>query len=311
MSNNANILYIYFEILNIIYKKKAVTSSYFIENLGISKQNFSKYINQILMSDFAKFIEVDTSKKTRIYKPALNNLDEVIRYYMGHKYTYDEFLALESFKVHLNSNNEKSLLDKFKANFVAIDNPLQNEKLSKNEFNHILSCLKSLEKRKTINIDYIDEDIKEAVFLRVIYSDKNWYILIKFDEKIELKRVAFIKNLEITKNIYSLLQIPENLDKKIKNLSNSLSLYDNFKKEALLEISPKIARYFQKDMKKFFKSQKIINENPLQISIEYSQDLEILRFVKSWLPDIKILAPIQLKSAFCDNLQEALRLNKD
>ena len=59
-------------------------------------------------------------------------------------------------------------------------------------------------------------------------------------------------------------------------------------------------------MKKFFKSQKIINENPLQISIKYSQELEILRFIKTWLPDIKILAPIELKESFKICLKEAL-----
>lgn len=308
MSTNVNILYTYFEILKIIYKHKdGVSSSYFINNLGISKQNFSKYINQILDSDFGKFIEVDMSSKTRIYKPALKSLDEVIKYYMGHRYTYDEFLALESFKVYLKQSDEKELLTKFKANFIAIDNPLQDEKLSKIEFDFILKCLKSLITGRKINIDYIDEEIKGAIFLKVIYSDKNWYILIKFDDRFELKRVAFIKELEITKERYLSLEIPEGLDRKIKNLSNSLSLFEKAEYEAILEISHKIARYFQKDIKKFFKTQKIVNENPLQISIIYSQELEILRFVKTWLPDIKIISPKSLQKAFCDNLNEALK----
>lgn len=307
MANNANILYTYFEILKIIYKHKdGVTSSYFLKNLSLSKQNFSKYINQIMDSDFGKFIDVDTSSKTRVYRPALNNLDEAIKYYVGYKYTYDELLALENFKVYLKDKDEEEFLEKFKANFIVIDNPLQDEKLSKLEFNFILKCLKALIVGRKINIEYIDEDIKDAIFLKVIYSDKNWYILIKFNNRIELKRVAFIKNIDITKDRYPSFEIPENLNKKIKNLSNSLSLFESANQEAILEISPKIARYFQKDMKKFFKSQKIVNENPLQISITYSQELEILRFVKTWLPDIKIISPKSLQEAFCDNLKQAL-----
>lgn len=307
MADNSNILYIYFEILKTIYDKKdGVDSSYFIKNFGISKQNFSKYINQILNSDFGKYISVDTSKKTRIYKPALKELDRIIRYYTGDKYTYDELLALQSFEVFLDPKNEKELMDKFRQNFIAIDNPLQDKNLNKNEFNHIKTLLKSNLLNLKINIDYIDEIINDAVFLKIIYSDKNWYALISYDEKIELKRIAFIKNIVITKERYSSLSIPCNLDRKIKNLSNSLSLYDKNEYEAILEISPKIRRYFEKDMKKFFKSQKIINENPLQISIKYSQELEILRFIKAWLPDIKILAPIELKESFKICLKEAL-----
>lgn len=307
MANSIDILIIYFRILKGIYEHKdGITSEYFIKNFQLSKQTFSKYIQHILSSEFGEYIYVDKSKKNYIYKPALPDISEVIKYYNGDKYTYDEFLASQSVIRYLNENNAEEILNLFKENFVAIDNPLQDNLINKMEFAFIKQLLQSKRFNYKINLICVDTTINDAIFLKIIYSDKNYYALLKHNNNIFLRRLAFIKEIQKSKK-YLVKDFPSGVDMKIKAMSNSLSLYDCPKKIARLQISENISKYFQADMKKFFKSQKIINNSPLQIEIEYTNSLEILRFVKTWLPDIKILSPQELIKEYKNNLKEALK----
>lgn len=307
MANSIDILIIYFKILKGIYEHKdGITSEYFIKNFQLSKQTFSKYIQHILSSEFGEYIYVDKSKKNYIYKPALPDISEVIKYYNGDKYTYDEFLASQSVIRYLNENNAEEILNLFKENFVAIDNPLQDNLINKMEFAFIKQLLQSKRFNYKINLICIDTTINDAIFLKIIYSDKNYYALLKHNNNIFLRRLAFIKEIQKSKK-YLVKDFPSGVDMKIKAMSNSLSLYDCPRKIARLQISENISKYFQADMKKFFKSQKIINNSPLQIEIEYTNSLEILRFVKTWLPDIKILSPQELIKEYKNNLKEALK----
>lgn len=307
MANSIDILIIYFRILKGIYEHKdGITSEYFIKNFQLSKQTFSKYIQHILSSEFGEYIYVDKSKKNYIYKPALPDISEVIKYYNGDKYTYDEFLASQSVIRYLNENNAEEILNLFKENFVAIDNPLQDNLINKMEFAFIKQLLQSKRFNYKINLICVDTTINDAIFLKIIYSDKNYYALLKHNNNIFLRRLAFIKEIQKSKK-YLVKDFPSGVDMKIKAMSNSLSLYDCPRKIARLQISENISKYFQADMKKFFKSQKIINNSPLQIEIEYTNSLEILRFVKTWLPDIKILSPQELIKEYKNNLKEALK----
>ncbi|MBZ7987653.1 WYL domain-containing protein [Campylobacter canadensis] len=307
MANSIDILIIYFKILKGIYEHKdGITSEYFIKNFQLSKQTFSKYIQHILSSEFGEYIYVDKSKKNYIYKPALPDISEVIKYYNGDKYTYDEFLASQSVIRYLNENNAEEILNLFKENFVAIDNPLQDNLINKMEFAFIKQLLQSKRFNYKINLICVDTTINDAIFLKIIYSDKNYYALLKHNNNIFLRRLAFIKEIQKSKK-YLVKDFPSGVDMKIKAMSNSLSLYDCPRKIARLQISENISKYFQADMKKFFKSQKIINNSPLQIEIEYTNSLEILRFVKTWLPDIKILSPQELIKEYKNNLKEALK----
>jgi predicted DNA-binding transcriptional regulator YafY len=58
-------------------------------------------------------------------------------------------------------------------------------------------------------------------------------------------------------------------------------------------------------MKKFMSSQKFFEkvDDEVVFTLEYTQELEILPFIKRWLPDLIILEPKELK----DRLDEDLR----
>ena len=62
-------------------------------------------------------------------------------------------------------------------------------------------------------------------------------------------------------------------------------------------------------MKKFFPSQKFISEdeNGVIFTINYTQPLEILPFIKRWLPSMEILEPQELKDELKKDLEIALK----
>ena len=78
---------------------------------------------------------------------------------------------------------------------------------------------------------------------------------------------------------------------------------------ALLKASPKVAIYFKEGMKLFFPTQKFkkkLDDGSIIFSIDFTQDMEILPFIKKWLPDIEILEPEDLRKTFKKQLKIAL-----
>ena len=64
-------------------------------------------------------------------------------------------------------------------------------------------------------------------------------------------------------------------------------------------------------MKSFFPSQrfeKALEDGSVAFSIDFTQDIEILPFIKRWLPDIEILEPKSLRDKFKEDLKIALDL---
>lgn len=314
---------LYLHILKAIYEKGSLGATrlditqYLLEKLSydITRQSLYNIMTNIETSPyFTNYIAFDKSKKKIIYtiKADFKN-DDFLRFFADEKYSYDEFLALNSLNA-LNKDNVKALTQELKNNFKCLDNPLVDIKMSEKEQKFVKKIFVLMNKKLKANITMKGNNSFVGIFLKVIYSDKNWYALVKKeDEKIEFKRLVFIEEInEIIGSNYSDLDIPYDLDRKLSELNNALSDYNNLSntKTAKLEISKNIEHYFQKNMKQFFKHQKIINQTPLTIEVKYTSELEILRFVKSWLPDIKILEPIDLANSLKQTLQSALESYK-
>ena len=51
-----------------------------------------------------------------------------------------------------------------------------------------------------------------------------------------------------------------------------------------------------------------MSDGSVIFSIDFTQDMEILPFIKRWLPDIEILEPKSLRDKFKDELKAALDL---
>jgi predicted DNA-binding transcriptional regulator YafY len=118
-------------------------------------------------------------------------------------------------------------------------------------------------------------------------------------DDLQIIRIQFIQTLSIHKTAYKPKDF-ERYQRFLDNLQNAMTLYGVTPKKALLLASPNIARYFKPQMKKFLKTQKFIRElddGSIEFELSYTQELEILPFIQKWLPDIKIIKPVELNDA--------------
>ena len=147
--------------------------------------------------------------------------------------------------------------------------------------------------------------------LKLIFMDNNWYLAIEDEEgRFGLVRISFIKSVGDYefKDTYQ-KNILNKYENYFKNIQNSMTLYGVKPKTATLKANTEIKKYFQKEMKKFFPSQKFISEdeNGVIFTINYTQSLEILPFIKRWLPSMEILEPQELKDELKKDLEKALK----
>jgi len=112
--------------------------------------------------------------------------------------------------------------------------------------------------------------------------------------------VAFIDRVEYCKDrskVNYRKKVMERYLPFFRKIQNPMTRLAPFRTARLLA-DPDVAIYFREGMKPFFPSQKFIQERDdgsVEFTVEYTQPLEILPFVKQWLPSVKILAPVDLQ----------------
>ncbi|GHS86304.1 hypothetical protein FACS189487_00300 [Campylobacterota bacterium] len=152
---------------------------------------------------------------------------------------------------------------------------------------------------------------KNAKCLKLIFTDNNWYLACETAEnRLQLLRINFIVGVDYSTNKTSYQKsVLERYQTFFDRLQNAMSLCDKPLKRAVCKARPNIARYFAIGMKQFFISQKYIEttqNGSIIFSINYTQPLEILPFIKRWLPDIEVLEPQELKDTLRSDLSSAL-----
>ncbi len=157
------------------------------------------------------------------------------------------------------------------------------------------------------------ENINELKPLKILFTDNNWYMLGVVNKiKVRFFRINFILNLEVSKRTFQRDSIKEFKDFVINKIQNSMTLYGEESKTAVIEASKRVSIYFNEGRKLFLSSQKFQKINPdgtLIFTIEYTQPLEVLPFIKKWLPDLKIIESPddELQKALKNDLEFALK----
>ena len=153
------------------------------------------------------------------------------------------------------------------------------------------------------------ENLIDAKCLKIVFTDSNWYLAIEDAEgNFRLLRVAFIVSLSKSSKKYE-EKILKKYETYFNKIQNAMSLPSEPSRMALLKASPKVAIYFMEGMKPFFQTQKFkkkLGDGSVTFSINFTQDMEILPFIKKWLPDIEILEPKDLRETFKEQLKAAL-----
>jgi hypothetical protein len=227
--------------------------------------------------------------------------------------------------ITLLNENDPNLLNEFEKEisrqvkedskvFLFKTNPLEalQDEPSKRYLGELRSAVMRREYRD-IRYKYIGEveNLMDSKCLKIVFTDGNWYLAIEDNkENFRLLRVAFIVSLsKSSKNHQS--KILDKYKTHFNKIQNAMSLPSEPFQRAVLKASPKVSIYFRKGMKSFFSSQKLnetMSDGSVIFSIDFTQDMEILPFIKRWLPDIEILEPKSLRDKFKDELKAALDL---
>jgi predicted DNA-binding transcriptional regulator YafY len=193
------------------------------------------------------------------------------------------------------------------------------EELKSDKQKDIFRSLKSA----IINQEYRDIDYiydaprthRQAIPLKLIFMEQNWYVaIIDKDEGFRFLRILFIRDVRNSaKRAYD-----RDLSKKeyketakfLKTFQNPMSRYLEPKEIARIKASPKVAKYFDKNMKQHLNSQTFIKKNidgSIEFSLEYTQSIEVLPLIKRWLPDLKIISPKSLEDKLREDLKNYLK----
>ncbi len=284
-----------------------------IENLGFSIRNLCRYLDDI-EKNYPHIVKIKKSG-SRCYK--LERSSEIF-------YTFLQNSEEISWLLQLIHESDRNLL-----NELAQESREKLEKISKKErdiflFQGLPFDELQASRRKDIfkmlklaikNCEYRDihyhyntpQILKNTQCLKLIFMDSNWYIAtVTEDRGFLLLRMAFITHVEYSnRETYQASQIKK-YSTYLQNIQNPMTLYGVESRVGMFLASPKVAKYFKPHMKRYLNSQKFIREREdgsVEFSLEYTQPLEVLPFIKRWLPDIEVLSPLSLKETMISDLR--------
>lgn len=313
--NDMSTIQKYMFILETINKKidKTITAydEVLIDNLHLSTKQLGRLLDK-LENEFDNIIKIDGKKRKtyKLIKPidilveAFDNSNEIGWFFnMAQDADPEIFKELEQF-----TNTQKHIY-KFKNTPFEDVSSLEG----KLKFKRLKTAVE-LHEYRDIKFYHDDKVYKNLKCLKLIFMDNNWYIAtVDEEDKLRFGRISFIEEVSYSegKNAYQPNSVKKHFDFIDTKLQNSMTLFDTPTKTATIKAHKPIAKYFEKDMKKFLDTQTFVqkqDDGSIIFTLKYTQELEILPFIQKWLPDLEILEPESLKKAYKKKLQKAINL---
>ena len=298
----------------LIQKEISAYDEAILDEFGCDKKTLERYLKEIE----ALYDHIVTIKRGKqnvwklisvsdIFQAFINNSEDISQLFiMAHKFDPYIFKELERGTLsNISKNDENVFL--FKNSMME---EVQGEQ-SKEIFKKLKVAIRRYEYRDILynyNEQVTYSDVK---CLKLIFMDNNWYLaFIDEEKKLRFARLSFITEIKYsTKNSYQKNDIEPYLA-FLTNVQNAMTLYGVKPKIATIKATKNIAKYFEKDMKRFLSSQKFLekcDDGSILFTIEYTQELEVLPFIQKWLPDLIILEPQELKNVYIHKLQSTLQ----
>jgi len=296
------------------------------EDLGVNKRTIDRYLKDIheLYGHIVLTEKKETEfsdRKVTVYRVADRKKDvsEILRFFL--EKSSDLSWLLQS--VHENdptilddTQDQKALQAQIKQDediFLFKSSPFENfeDEEHKKLFKVAKDAVKHREYR-TIDYRYPkkNEILNDCKLLKMIFMNNNWYLAVEDDtEELRFLRFNFIRKVGYSKKSGYQKKVLEKYADFFKTLQNPLTLNQPFETARILA-SEKVAHYFKETMKPFFPSQKFIQQNEngsVEFTIDFTQPLEILPFIKQWQPDLTILSPKSLRTNLIEDLQQSIQ----
>ena len=137
---------------------------------------------------------------------------------------------------------------------------------------------------------------------KIVHYDGFWYLVAKEDGTGIIKRYALDKLEDLKMLAESFPAVPANLDELLR-LSANIWFTEERNLEVLIEVNPKAADYFKR--RKIFPTQEIRDTRPdgsLIVSLKVGHFGEIRETLKTWLPNVRIVAPEPLAERLAEEI---------
>jgi predicted DNA-binding transcriptional regulator YafY len=303
-----------FKLMEMFIEQKTISKDdpYILESMGCSSRTIQRYLNEI-STIYNHIITIKQNGKNSWHLVGVSDIfEEFIKndfeisylFELAREFDPDIFKELEKGTLSDLAKDENIFLFK---NYIMEE--LKTPK-SQQIFRNLKSAIRNREYRDIIYSYKDTKHYKDVKCLKYIFIDNNWYLASVIDGEFRLLRISFIDEVKYSKrDTFNFKGLEVYID-FCKTLQNSMSLYGATPKIATIEASKRVAIYFDKEMKKFLSSQKFIektNDGKVIFTLEYTQSLEILPFIKRWLPELKILSP---KSLNDELIKDILRYTK-
>jgi predicted DNA-binding transcriptional regulator YafY len=164
----------------------------------------------------------------------------------------------------------------------------------------------AIKSRQEISCSYAFGDKSRIVDLKPlkIANYEGFWYLIALDARNDVLKKYYLKNI-------SQITIKDETfttDGKLDDLlENSISVW--FQKDVApyrvtLALSLTVAKYFQrKPLSKTQKVEEMRDDGSMVISVEITDDMEIVPVVKYWLPHIRVLSPESIRNAIAEDIR--------
>jgi len=274
---------------------------------GKSPKTIQRYFEEF-MNEHNSIVEVE-GRKRKTYK-LINPIDLFIETFehfedLGWLFSMAQDADPSIFKELEEYTKDSKHIYQFK------NTPFEDTKTleEKETFKRLKDAVKNREYRKITFKGSVEDNLK---CLKMIYMENNWYIAyVNSKDKLLFGRVSFIERVDYASNVgkFQPSSVSNQLE-FLKNIQNSMTLYGKEKKITKIKALPYIAKYFDEGMKLRLSSQKFIKklkDGSVIFTLEYTQPMEILPLIQSWMPNLLILEPEELKEQYIKKLQRTIQ----
>jgi predicted DNA-binding transcriptional regulator YafY len=169
--------------------------------------------------------------------------------------------------------------------------------------------LKAIRNKRQVTFHYASVNSHPATVdpYKIVHYDGFWYLVAREDGTGIIKRYALdkLKDLKMLPTAYA--GMPKDLDELLRQSAN-IWFCEERNLEVVIEVNKKAADYFRR--RKIFPTQEIKAEKQdgsLIVSLKVGHYGEVRETLKTWLPNIKILAPTDFRLSFQAEIKSWLK----
>ena len=281
------------------------------------KNNISKLLKNLfnLAQRFYNGEKLSTKEMASIYNINLRTAQRYINYLKEAGFDIRKEKNKYYLKMPVGIENIIEIAKKFDLSIPLIDklktsiyySKLDVEKIDLNKFGILEDAIRNKNKLEILYNDFDDNKISltDIKPLKIANFEGYWYLLVS-NYKNEYRRYH-INSMEKIKILKETFSVEEDFIEKINNKAINI-WYEPFKKTFLVELFlDEVATKYFKRLPSFkalnFKEEK---DGTSIVTLEITDEMEILPFILKWIPRVKIISPVSLKNNIAKRVKEFL-----